>query len=191
MNFTVSNLAQIGSAINKKIVSFYEETQRKLHLEIEPGTQVAALSGVLLTTVQDINRTGEDGNTFLKLDAGMTEILRPTMYDARHPFKVISKDKIEDRKNLNYSIVGHCCESGDLLTLRDANDQLIPVELPETQINDLLLVGGAGAYCSSMSAKNYNSFPEAPEVLIRENLDLVLIRRKQTVKQIIQNEISL
>jgi diaminopimelate decarboxylase len=60
------------------------------------------------------------------------------------------------------------------------------------RIGDLISIDGAGAYCSSMSAKNYNSFPEAPEVLIRsKSNEVVLIRRKQTMEQLVANEIPL
>jgi diaminopimelate decarboxylase len=52
------------------------------------------------------------------------------------------------------------------------------------------VIGGAGAYCAGMSTKNYNSFPEAPEVLIKANGSIKLIRRRQTLSQIIENEIG-
>jgi diaminopimelate decarboxylase len=58
-------------------------------------------------------------------------------------------------------------------------------------IGDLCVIDGAGAYCASMSAKNYNSFPEAPEMLLGENGELKLIRKRQTLDQILQNEIPL
>ena len=191
LSFTPSNLQQIGTVVSAKIKEFADETGRKLHLEIEPGTYITALGGVLLSTVQDLITTGADGHTFVKLDSGMSEILRPTMYDALHPFKVISRGDSTTNEKQKYSIVGHCCESGDLISLRDSDDQLIPVELDTIAIDDLFLVGGAGAYCSSMCAKNYNSFPEVPEVLIRSSGEAVLIRKKQTVEQIVQNELSL
>ena len=191
MNMKSSNLHEIGKAVSLKLKSFANETGRELHLEIEPGTHMTALCGVLLSTIQDIISTGKDGYNFLKLDSGMSEIIRPTMYDAQHPMKVIHKRDDTLSSKENYSIVGHCCESGDLLSLRDSNDKLIPVELDKAEIDDILLIGGSGAYCSSMCAKNYNSFPEIPEVLVRESGELLLIRKKQTVEQIIQNEIDI
>ena len=100
-------------------------------------------------------------------------------------------------------VVGHCCESGDLLTpsADDPTNEAIGVcTLPaDTAVGDLLVVGGAGAYCSSMSAKNYNSFPEAPEVLVADDDDgggggsdmrMGLIRRRQTLAQVIENEVE-
>jgi len=88
-----------------------------------------------------------------------------------------------------YVVVGHCCESGDLVTPSATDhEELGPRELPKAEIGDLCVIEGAGAYCSAMSAKNYNSFPEAAEVLLRENGELALIRRRQTLEQILQNE---
>jgi diaminopimelate decarboxylase len=54
-------------------------------LQIEPGTFLLANSGSLLSTVQDIVTTGADGHAFVKLDSGMTEVLRPSLYGAQHP----------------------------------------------------------------------------------------------------------
>lgn len=51
------------------------------------------------------------------------------------------------------------------------------------------MIGGAGAYCAGMSTKNYNSFPEAPEVLLRRDGRFSLIRRRQSLEQILQNEL--
>ena len=58
-------------------------------------------------------------------------------------------------------------------------------------IGDLLVVEGAGAYCAGMSSKNYNSFPEAPEVMKGADGTMHLIRQKQTLEQILVNEVEL
>ena len=75
---------------------------------------------------------------------------------------------------------GHCCESGDLMTPAAGEPNVIEPRLLSgpVRIGDLVCIDGSGAYCSSMSAKNYNSFPEAPEVLIRSKTNKIdLIRR--------------
>jgi len=59
------------------------------------------------------------------------------------------------------------------------------------EIGDLLVVEGAGAYCAGMSSKNYNSFPEAPEVMKGRDGTMHLIRQKQTLEQILVNELEL
>ena len=61
--------------------------------------------------------TSTSDHTFLKLDAGMTEVLRPSLYGAQHPLVVVPKDKTRAAGSVKrYVVVGHCCESGDLLT---------------------------------------------------------------------------
>jgi diaminopimelate decarboxylase len=120
----------------------------------------------------------------------MTEILRPSLYGAQHP--IVLLPRVDTGACLPYVAVGHCCESGDLISpAPDHPDVLHPRELPEVEPGDLCVIEGAGAYCSVMSAKNYNSFPEAPEVLVRESGELVLIRRRQTLEQVLQNEVPL
>jgi diaminopimelate decarboxylase len=124
---------------------------------------------------------------FIKIDSGMTEILRPSLYGAQHPIYLYPKNK--STKSDNYVIVGHCCESGDLITCAPGEPETLTTKnLPEAQVGDLCVIGGAGAYCAGMSTKNYNSFPEAPEVLINSNGSVKLIRRRQTLNQIFQNE---
>jgi diaminopimelate decarboxylase len=59
------------------------------------------------------------------------------------------------------------------------------------EIGDLLVVEGAGAYCAGMSSKNYNSFPEAPEVMKGSDGTMHLVRQKQTLEQILVNELEL
>lgn len=60
----------------------------------------------------------------------------------------------------------------------------------KAEIGDILVIDGSGAYCAGMSTKNYNSFPEAPEVMVDEKGKPYLIRKKQTLEQIIENEIT-
>ena len=183
-----TDLKEIGRPILEKFNALHVETSRSICLEIEPGTFLLANSCALVTTIQDAITTGAAGYNFLKLDAGMTEILRPSLYAAQHPIIVIPGKTTG--KSVPYVVVGHCCESGDLLTPSPKDSgELEPRELPEARIGDLCVIEGVGAYCSAMSAKNYNSFPEAAEVLLRETGELNLIRRRQTLDQILQNEI--
>jgi diaminopimelate decarboxylase len=185
-----TDLAEIGLPIREALEDLARDTGRRIHIEIEPGTYLAANSCSLLATIQDIVDTGEEGYRFLKLDTGMTEILRPSLYAAQHPIVILPRQ--DTGACLPYIAVGHCCESGDLLTpAPDHHDVLHPRELPEAQPGDLCVIDGAGAYCSALAAKNYNSFPEAPEVLLRETGDLVLIRRRQTLDQMLQNELPI
>jgi len=87
-------------------------------------------------------------------------------------------------------VTGHTCIAGDTLTVavRDPETS-VPQLIAETEVGDLLVVERAGGYCSSMNMKNFNSFPEAPEVLLRKDGSFDVIRKRQTLEQMTQNEV--
>ena len=186
-----TDLQEIGEPVKKLFEDFAKETGRKLKLEIEPGTFLLAHACSLVTQVQDVTSTGPEGYRFLKLNAGMTEILRPSLYGAQHPIFVIPDEgQLKFREEIDQVVVGHCCESGDLLTpAPNEPESLAPRLLPKGEVGDACVIEGVGAYCSSMSAKNYNSFPEAAEVLRKSDGSLALIRKRQTFEQIVENEV--
>jgi diaminopimelate decarboxylase len=158
-----ADMQVIGKALAQELTAFAEETNRKLHLELEPGTFLVANAGVLVTTIEDIVDTGEEGYTFLKINTGMNDILRPSLYGAQHPIEVIGDSK----EQKEYVVVGHNCESGDLLTPAPGDAEVLrPRLLGAAEVGDLLVIGGAGAYCASMAAHGYNSFPDAAEILV-------------------------
>ena len=186
-----ADLHEIGNALLPDFQNFAKEHGRELHIEIEPGTFIAANAGAIVATVIDVVSTGRQGYDFIKLDTGLTEILRPSMYGAQQPMTLVPAEEGGERPPHDYVVVGHCCESGDILTPAPGDPEaLLPRTLIDAQIGDLLVIGGAGAYCSAMPAKNYNSFPEAPEALITTSGALKLIRRRQTAQQVIQNELE-
>jgi diaminopimelate decarboxylase len=85
---------------------------------------------------------------------------------------------------------GPCCESGDVLTPAPGDPEgLAPRHVPQPSIGDLVVVGGAGAYCAAMSTINYNSYPQAPEVMLDVDGTLRLLRRRQTFDQVLENEV--
>lgn len=186
-----TDLQEVGAPVKVLFKKFAEETGRKLKLEIEPGTFLLAHACSLVTRVQDINSTGKEGYRFLKLDSGMTEILRPSLYGAQHPIHLVCEPGQQKfRELIDQVVVGHCCESGDLLTPAPGDPEALATRnLPRGEIGDFCVIESAGAYCSSMAAKNYNSFPEAAEVLRKEDGRLALIRKRQTFDQIIENEV--
>lgn len=189
-----TDLQVVGSPVKENFKKFFEETGREIKLEIEPGTFLVANAGVLLTKVQDVVTTKglsspEEGRDFIKLDSGMTEVLRPSLYGAQHPL-IVHKDTSAGTETTPYVVVGHCCESGDLFTCKPGDPESLEERVLLTvEIGDLIEIGGSGAYCSSMSTKGYNSFPEAPEVMIKGSGELQLIRRRQTLDQMLENEL--
>ena len=107
----------------------------------------------------------------------MNDLLRPSLYDAFHKIEEVNKNNGERKK---YNVVGPICETGDVL----GKD----VELPPLVKNDLLIIHSVGAYGYVMSS-NYNTRPKAPEVLI-EDKKIKLIRKKETITQIMENEFT-
>jgi diaminopimelate decarboxylase len=74
-----TDLQLVGEPVKQAFKAFAEATGREIKLEIEPGTFLVANAGVMVSTIQDIVSTGPSGHTFLKLDSGMTEVLRPSL----------------------------------------------------------------------------------------------------------------
>ncbi len=184
-----ANLREIGEALLPDFEAFAAQHGRELHLEIEPGTYLVANAGVVLADVIDVVDSGAEGYAFIKTDTGMTEILRPTLYGAQHPIEVVPADGDERHGEGDYLVVGHCCESGDSLTPQPGDPEgLRPRRLCQPEPGDIVVIGGAGAYCSALAGKNYNSFPEAPEVLVRRDGTAVLIRQRQSLDQMLINE---
>jgi diaminopimelate decarboxylase len=134
--------------------------------------------------------TGADGYEFLKLNTGMTEILRPSIYGAQHPIFILQGEAAA--ATCDYMIAGHCCESGDILTPAAGDPELLATRsLPVCRIGDLCVIDGAGAYCAAMSTKHYNSYPEAAEVMLDAAKVPHVIRRRQTLEDIWANEVAL
>jgi len=180
------DLADVGAHVRAELLAFRERDGRSLHLEIEPGTYLVANAGVVVATCVDVVDTGRDGYRFAKLDAGMPEVTRPSLYGAQHPIDVLA----EGRDEADVVFVGPCCESGDILTPAPGDPEaLAPRRVRRPEIGDLVLVGGSGAYCAAMSTINYNSYPQAPEVMLEADGTLRLLRRRQRLEQVWENEV--
>ena len=123
----------------------------------------------------------------------MTEIIRPAMYGAQHPIYTVSASaSAVPKKTGKYLVIGHCCESGDILTPEKGDPEgLKPRTFLQPEINDFVVIGSTGAYTSAFSTVNYNSFPQAAEILIRSKGELQLIRKRQSLDQIVANELAI
>lgn len=195
---TAADIEDLGRSAKAQFEEMAKRTGRKLKLAIEPGTYLVANSGHVVASVLDKKSSGPDGFEFLVLDAGMETCTRPLLYGSRHPFYVVSKTgqllssefSPAVAREQERVISGRCCESGDSLTLDD-HGKITPRRIANPEIGDYVVVGGAGAYCSSMSLTGYNSYPQAPEVLVREDGSFQLIRARQRLEQLLLNEISL
>jgi len=169
---------------------FAEATGRALHMEMEPGTFLVANAGSIVAKVIDVVTTGDEGRRFVKINAGLTEILRPSYYGSPHPLVAVDRQGELPPEGPLSDVAGHCCIAGDVLTTRSGSvEELSPVRLGAVEPGDYLVVERSGGYCAGMAMKNFNSYPEAPEVLRRPDGSFTLIRARQTVNQLTANEI--
>jgi diaminopimelate decarboxylase len=123
-------------------------------LVFEPGRLIAANAGVLVSKVLYVKRG--DAKTFLILDAGMNDLIRPAMYEAHHEIVGVT-EPAPGAEQLEYDVVGPVCETSDLFAAGR--------RLPELKSGDLVAILSAGAYGATMSSA-YNARPPAPEVLV-------------------------
>ncbi|MDQ6872116.1 MAG: diaminopimelate decarboxylase [Gemmatimonadota bacterium] len=145
-----------------------------LNIILEPGRFLVGNAGVLLTRVLYRKRSG--GKEFIITDAGMTDLLRPSHYNAFHRIDAV---KPTGRTTVA-DVVGPICESGDFLAL----DR----QIDDAQPGDLLAVQSTGAYGFVMSS-NYNSRPRAPEVLV-DGDRFAVITRRESYDDLVRNEID-
>ena len=135
-------------------------------LAIVPGRYFVADAGVLLTTVNTVKETPE--TTVVGIDAGMTTLIRPALYDAYHAVRSLEPD-VPTKDVVDVELSGPVCETADVLG-RDR-------PLPDPTRGDLLAVGNAGAYGYEM-ASNYNSRPRPAVVSLDHGDDRLVVRRE-------------
>lgn len=161
-----ADMDKIMEILAQELELFYQQNHKKLILRIEPGRLLSVHAGSIISKIIDIVDTGKNGYTFLRLNTGMTEIIRPAMYGAQHPLVVVPI-KENNNETQDYIVVGHCCESSDCLTTAKGNpEEIEPRLLNKAQIGDLLVIEKTGAYCYGMSTVGYNSFPEASVIFV-------------------------
>jgi diaminopimelate decarboxylase len=138
------------------------DVPKGMKLSFEPGRYIVGHAGILVTEVLYRKRYAR---TFVVVDAGMNDLIRPALYQAHHTILPVTR---RDAEPIPCDIVGSVCESADCFA-RD-----VPMPLPEQ--GDLLAICDTGAYGWSMSS-TYNSRPLLPEVLIEDG-EPVLIRER-------------
>lgn len=145
---------------------------RNLTLFLEPGRSIVAEAGVLLSRVILTKQNG--GRTFVVLDAGMNDLIRPALYDAHHEITPV----VKRNGSITADIVGPVCESGDFF----ARDREVPPLVP----GDLVAIRTAGAY-GFVLASNYNSRPRPCELLI-EGSRICIARQRETYADLVRGE---
>jgi len=154
--------------------AFGGESLHGARLALEPGRSMVAPSGVLLATTTHVKRTGY--KTFVVVDAGMNDLLRPALYDAWHEVRPLR----DGPAAMTANVVGPICESSDTL----AKDR----DLPAMQRGDALAIMDAGAYGMAMASR-YNQQPLPAEVVVQGNAWRVATKR-ETYEQMAARELE-
>ena len=139
---------------------------------VEPGRSIVGTSGILLTKVEYIKEAGE--KKFAIIDAGMNDLIRPSLYEAWHKVREVEERNVESE---TYDLAGPVCETGDIL----ARDRSLKI-----QPNDYLVFMDVGAYGSVMSS-NYNSRLKPAELLVTKDV-VKVIKRKENFEDLIALE---
>jgi diaminopimelate decarboxylase len=139
----------------------------------EPGRVIVGNAGILVTRV--LYTKENEGKKFIVVDAGMNDLVRPSLYGSYHLIQPVIR---REREEITADVVGPICESGDFLAKGR--------KLPAFEPGELLAVMSAGAYGFSMSS-NYNSRPRVPEILVRDDRWHV-IRKRETWEDLSRGE---
>jgi len=142
-------------------------------LVFEPGRVLVGNAGALVTKV--LYRKNTEEKDFVIVDAGMNDLIRPSLYDSYHRILPVAE---KEKDEIIADVVGPICESGDYLAKKR--------KLPEINQGELIAVMSAGAYGFSMSS-NYNSRPRVAEVLVKDDRFYV-IRERETYEDLVRGE---
>ncbi|MBV9034805.1 MAG: diaminopimelate decarboxylase [Acidobacteriaceae bacterium] len=148
-----------------------------LTLMLEPGRSIVAEAGILLCRVLLTKQNGQ--KAFIVVDAGMNDLIRPSLYGAHH--EIIPVRESKDQKQIEADIVGPVCETGDFFARHR--------HISEVQPGDLLAIQTAGAYGFVLSS-NYNSRPRACELLVTGS-KVQVTRQRETYEDLIRGELVL
>lgn len=166
---------QTADKFAQRVLPFLRKTGLKIILE--PGRFIVGNGGILVTKVLYLKATPK--KKFVIVDAGMNDLIRPSLYGAFHQILPLRIAQAASRKAQKVDVVGPICESADFF----AKDR----KLPAIREGDYLAVMSAGAYGFSMSS-NYNSRPRAAEVMVLKD-KVFLIRKREDYNQLFENEI--
>lgn len=157
----------------KDFVSCYPSVRE---FKFEPGRYIPCESGNLLGTVTAVKY--ENGTYWICTDIGMNQLVRPSMYDSYHEISIIHQNPDKKRTSEFANFCGNVCESGDIL----GKERLVAVP----DVGDIVVVHNAGAYGYSM-ASNYTGRPRPAEVMIEEDGQTHLIRKRETISFLMEN----
>ena len=170
------DLADLGAKLDAILHDFARTYGKSIAFKVEPGRYIAAESCVLLGTVHAVKENY--GHRYVGTDVGFNVPARPMIYDSHHDMELYRAADTPFCDLYPVTVVGNICESGDIL----AKDRM----LPQAQEGDIIGILDAGAYGYSMSS-NYNNRLRPAEVLLREDGTVKLIRRRDTLDDLLRN----
>ena len=165
---------QTAKSFAKSILPLLKRS--KLKVILEPGRFISGNSGILVTKVLYTKRTPR--KTFVIVDSGMSDLIRPSLYEAYHKIVPVSVSEDASSTAEKVDVVGPICETGDFL----GKDRYLP-HMPK---DSLIAVMGAGAYGFTMSS-NYNSRPRGAEVMVIGN-KFYTVRQPEAYKDLVRGE---
>ena len=164
---TEIDLKYVLDKMIKKIETVSKKVNYQVkHVFIEPGRSIVGTAGITLYRCGMIKKT-YGGKNYLFIDGGMTDNIRPALYQARYEVEPVKLHK--DEEKIKVDVAGKCCESGDII----AKDVMIPVVNP----GEYVVVYGTGAYNHSMSS-NYNSITKPAVIFVSDEIKVVSRREK-------------
>ena len=169
-----TNIEELGVKLSKRFNDFCNEYGKDLTLAFEPGKFLVSEAGNFLCSVNSIKQT--TSTVFAQVDSGFNHFVRPMMYGSKHYIENISNPNDSERF---YSVVGYICETDTFATNR---------RISKISEGDVLCFRNAGAYCFSM-ASNYNSRYKPSEILFINN-EFIEIRKRETIEDLIKNQIE-
>ncbi len=174
-NDITTDIEELGKSLSSRFNEFCKEYGKDLELWFEPGKFLVSESGYFLVKANVIKQT--TATVFVGVNSGLNHLIRPMLYDSYHHIVNLSNPGGKERI---YTVVGYICETDTFAWDRKLN---------EVSEGDILCFLNAGAYGITMSS-NYNARFRPAEVLIYKN-NAHLIRKRETMADIIQNEVTM
>ena len=170
------DLKDLGNRLSQMIEKWVADHKKTIEIKIEPGRYIIAEPGILLGLVNAVKINYS--KKYIGTDLGFNVLLRPAMYDSHHDVEIYRKNGQASLKDEMVTIVGNICETGDII----AKNKI----MPEIFENDILGILDSGAYGYSMSS-NYNNRLRPAEVLIESGGNTRLIRKRDTLEDLVRN----
>ncbi|MGL5928491.1 MAG: diaminopimelate decarboxylase [Dermatophilaceae bacterium] len=162
---------ELASILARELTAAVGDESRHPRISVEPGRAIAGPSAFTLYevgTVKDVALGGGRTRTYVSVDGGMSDNIRPALYEADYSCTLASRRSTAPPQLAR--VVGRHCESGDIVVL----DEYLPADIAP---GDLVAVPGTGAYCRSL-ASQYNHTPRPPVVAVRGGTSRVVVRRE-------------